>query len=374
MQSLMRANDLLVELRRVSLSLPQEFDLDLVLDRGHENLANLAPGAIATVLLRDETVRPDTDSFLTVRGRGSVDGRVMSTEELPAAARDALGDRRTRQSPLPAGGIAAEALVGAYSALRSRGRVVGLVAVEFRDVDEIDQETIELITGVADALAVGVDNARLLTDVRRRAGDDERRRIARDLHDRTGSTLAAIGFELDRIIGLASAQTGDEIAHHLGTLRLQVTTAIAGLRDTLVDLRSDDSGDGGDDLSVALHDVARRISARSGIIVDTHIDTVRDVPAEVSRQMLIIAREAAINVERHARATTLTVRLAGTEDDITLTVVDDGHGFDPDRVPPDRYGIRGIRERADSIGARVLIDSDGNGTSVTVRWARGGRP
>lgn len=373
----MRANDLLVELRRVSLSLPQEFDLDLVLDRGHENLANLAPGAIATVLLRDETLRPDTDSFLTVRGRGSVDGRVMSTEELPTAARDALGDRRTRQSPLTAGGIAAEARVGAYSALRSRGRVIGLVAVEFRDVDEIDQETLELVTGIADALAVGVDNARLLTDVRRRAGDDERRRIARDLHDRTGSTLAAIGFELDRIIGLAPQQSGDEIAHHLGTLRLQVTTAIAGLRDTLVDLRSDDSGndgDEGDDLSTTLHDVARRISSRSGIIVNTHIDTVRDVPAEVSRQMLIIAREAAINVERHARAATVTVRLAGTEDDITLTVVDDGHGFEPNRVPPDRYGIRGIRERAETIGATVFIDSDGNGTSVTVRWPRGGRP
>lgn len=378
----MRANDLLVELRRVSLSLPQEFDLDTVLDRGHEGMSGLAPGAIATILLlvgahADGTTADGhlvngaddmADGVLTtVRGRGASMSLRVEHGRLPAAASQALMARRSIGSPLARDGLASEAVYGVYSALRSRGRVTGLVAVEFREEDDgrDADEVAQLLTGLADALAVGIDNSRLLLEMRRRAESGERLRIARDLHDRTGSTLAAVGFEIDRII----AQGGQESIASLRLLRSDVTRAIGELRDTLTGLRDSTVHD--DDLASGLRDLADRVASRTGIRFSHDLGVTTTLPEHVAQQFLVIAREAAINIERHSRADSASITLEQAGDVVRLSVSDNGRGFEPSLVAADRYGIRGMTERAAAVGADLRIASDGSGTTLTVVWREG---
>jgi len=367
-EALLRANDLLVELRKVSVSLPQEFDLDNVLDRGHESLSGLSAGAIATILLLDNDIAALTPSFVTVRGRGSHQKRRLSVDQLPGSALSALDSRHSTSARLTGDGVATEAAFGVYSALRSRGRVIGLVSVEFRNEDhgsEIESVVPQLVTGLSDALAVAVDNARLLSEMRRRVEADERRRIARDLHDRTGSTLAAIGFEIDRLMTKSSDQTASELRR----IRGEISSAITALRDTLVDLRTDATED---ELSTGLKEFAAQVSVRSGITITNDICPVAPVPVDIAKQFLVIAKEAVINVERHARADAASISLTRRGDTVELSVTDNGRGFDPTRIPTDRYGIRGMAERAESIGSRLDIVADASGTTVRLIWDSSG--
>ena len=82
--------------------------------------------------------------------------------------------------------------------LLNTGTIIGIIACEWRSMVNIDRE-VQVLTGLADALGVAVDNANLFKSLRLGGANDERRRIARELHDRTGSTLAFVGFELDRL-------------------------------------------------------------------------------------------------------------------------------------------------------------------------------
>src|SRR5439155_21596304 len=90
---------------------------------------------------------------------------------------------------------------GIYSPLRARSRLVGLLAVERRVAGSLDQQELALMDGVAEQAALAVDNARWFSRLRRVGADEERNRIARDLHDRVGQSLAYLPCELDRIAG-----------------------------------------------------------------------------------------------------------------------------------------------------------------------------
>jgi signal transduction histidine kinase len=87
-----------------------------------------------------------------------------------------------------------------------------------------------------------------------------------------------------------------------------------------------------------------------------------------------ICQEALTNVARHAGAGRVTVRLVATPDEVRLLVRDDGRGFDPSRVPEDRHGVVGMRERADNIGGSIEVQSSRDGgTRVEVTVPLGGR-
>ena len=82
-----------------------------------------------------------------------------------------------------------------------------------------------------------------------------------------------------------------------------------------------------------------------------------------------IVQESLENVERHADAGRVDIHLSYTEEGLVVTVRDDGRGFDPAQIAPDRIGLLGIHERAELVGAQVELDSRlGEGTSVTVLW------
>ncbi len=128
------------------------------------------------------------------------------------------------------------------------------------------------------------------------------------------------------------------------------------------------AGQAGKILTTDEHRLVERFSQRNGIPVDWAVEGEPEplLPAQANA-LYRIAEEALRNVERHAEASRLTVRLSYA-DGVALNVQDDGEGFDPEVVEPNRYGLVGIRERAALVDGQVTVVSAPNeGTTLTVR-------
>jgi two-component system, NarL family, sensor histidine kinase UhpB len=204
-----------------------------------------------------------------------------------------------------------------------------------------------------------------------RAQEEERRRLARDLHDEVNQALTAILLRLE-----ALAQDGPpEHAQEVGELKRLVNQAMDELLNLARQLRPTALDDHG--LVPAIDAQLKRFSARTG--VEVHLDAQGDpesLEEDVQTAVYRVAQEALTNAERHAGATAVEVELEVAGDVTELRVRDDGHGFDPGRASranptngqPTGLGLRGMAERARLVGGELDVRSaPGGGTSVTLR-------
>ena len=212
---------------------------------------------------------------------------------------------------------------------------------------------------------------RALSEERRRyvdrlvsAQDEERRRIARELHDEAGQALATM------IVRLRSLQD----ARSLGEAKAHATRLRQGLADTIVDLGRlarglhpsmlDDLG-----LAPALGRYAADVAEKLGIPVRVRTSGLgsRRLPLPVETALFRIAQEALTNVTRHARARRVDIALTRSRTAVDLVVKDDGRGFDGAAKRPRSLGLLGIRERAAALAGTAAIESSpGRGTVVAV--------
>ncbi|MEL7210040.1 MAG: histidine kinase, partial [Actinomycetota bacterium] len=231
------ANALLFSLHRVAQTLPASFDLDEVLDNTVQRLKDLLSFDAVGVLLLDDTEH----RWLVVRREGARLAASLTTEELPPPLLDVLANPRvTRLTDLaqPGGpGLVPTMGSGIYAPLEARGSIVGLIALEHRDTKHFEGRDVELIGGFVEPAALAIDNARWFARLRTVGADEERTRIARDLHDRIGQSLAYLAFELDRLV--KAEQRGKDLGPSLDRLRSDVRGVIGEVRDTLYDLRTD---------------------------------------------------------------------------------------------------------------------------------------
>jgi signal transduction histidine kinase len=181
-----------------------------------------------------------------------------------------------------------------------------------------------------------------------------------------GQSLAYLAFELDRI---AIRSKEGPVHGELAVLQSEVRQVIGQVRETLYDLRTDVSE--GQDLVSVLRTFLQRVGHRHGIAVELVNEADARPPLAVERELWRIAQEAITNVERHAQATSLSVRWWCDGKSAVLEVVDDGRGLAATTAGrPDSYGILGMKERADVIGASLEIQSaPGEGTTVRCRVA-----
>jgi signal transduction histidine kinase len=191
----------------------------------------------------------------------------------------------------------------------------------------------------------------------------ERNRLARELHDTLAHSLAALSVQLE---ALRTLLTHDPAAAQ-DALNGVTTLARNGLeesRQAIQALRTDPLKTLG--LVGALRSTLRAFQARTGVQTDLSVAGKElDLTDEEAQALFRIADEALTNVERHAAAQQVAVRLAFGNDRIDLVIRDDGVGFDPAAVDPDRYGLTGIQERAAMIGATLKVHSrPGGGTRI----------
>ena len=192
----------------------------------------------------------------------------------------------------------------------------------------------------------------------------ERNRIARDLHDTLAHSLAALSVQLQALRGAqdhdpAQARRLTDQAIEIARLGLQES------RQAIQALRTDPLTTLG--LVGAIRGELRNFEARTGIRTElTILGESIDLSAEQELAAWRICEEALRNVERHATATLVAVRLAYGSDQFVLAVTDDGQGFSPSVDEPGSFGIEGMRERAELAGGHLTIVS-APGQGVTDR-------
>jgi signal transduction histidine kinase len=372
------ANALLYSLHRVTQTLPASLDLDDVLQTTITRLRGLLDFDGAVILGLD-----DTDGHWEVLRREG--GRPLPSRlevtDLPTPLRRVLRDGGVLSVPSLGAeswaGLSPRANAGVYCVLAARGAIIGLLVIEDEDPDHFTERDVELLRGFVEPVALAIDNARWFSRLRTVGADEERTRIARDLHDRIGQSLAYLAFELDRIVTVEAK--GDDVGPALDRLRSDVRGVIREVRDTLYDLRTDVSDT--NDIAETLEAYTARIHERSDLTVELYCDRDARLPLLQEREMWRIAQEALTNVERHAGATQARVLWRCNGQAAALEVSDNGRGFPIGRAGRlDSYGLMGMRERASSIGATLEITSEeGKGTRVRcslhrVEQPKSGRP
>jgi signal transduction histidine kinase len=193
--------------------------------------------------------------------------------------------------------------------------------------------------------------------------EDERRRIARDLHDEMGQLLTALHMELDLARAVPHEPSLDAIFDRTSAVLDQAFEATRALVGELRPRILDDLG-----LGAAAEWYLERVARRAGPRCEFTIDPPDLVASPAaSTAAFRILQEALTNVQRHSGAGATTVRLAYTDGEIELAVTDDGRGFDTASVRAG-YGLLGMRERAEALGGALEIESaTGRGTRLLLR-------
>lgn len=200
------------------------------------------------------------------------------------------------------------------------------------------------------------------------AASQERARLAREMHDSLAKTLRGIALAASALPVWASR---DQTRAALEAEQIATAAAVASneARDLLTELRDDAVTRS---LHEALREAADRWAEETGTTVTCDLDADVEPELRMRHEAVAILREVLTNVERHAKAASVKVRLVKEKDDLVLTIVDDGEGFRPRQLTElareGHYGLIGLHERAQRVGGTVTISSrPGGGTTVSVR-------
>ena len=344
------AHQLLTELRDVSRQLPTGLDE-----------VSLAQEVLATVddelsFDRGAVYSRDENGIITplaYRGADRLDWNPKSGNELWSLAFDAKTPvQRDQAITVDQHGHSA------FFPIRLGERTIGLVAVE-REASPWAHRDLAAAQSVIDDAALRIETGQLFSEVRSIATVEERRRLAREIHDGIAQEIASLGYVVDDL----SARSDDvELSEDLHQLRGELTRMVSELRLSIFDLRTDVQPSAG--LGAALSNYVRSMSTGSGITMHLILDEsgLRH-PIETETEVLRIAQEAITNARKHARARNLWVTCRVDPPKAFLRIADDGRGLGSPRG--DSYGLEIMRERAERIHADLAVRQRvGGGTVV----------
>jgi PAS domain S-box-containing protein len=270
--------------------------------------------------------------------------------------------------------------------IRTGGDVVGVLDVQSEKLGAFGEDDVMVMETVADQIAVALENARLYTaerDARRQLRDlasylqnireEERTRIAREIHDEFGQMMTALKMDLFWLTKrLPHEET--ELLRKADAMSDTIDETLENVRRISSELRPgilDDLG-----LAAAIEWQAETFSERSGIVCELHLDEEGDhLGRQPTTALFRILQEALTNVARHADASRVRVDLTVGPTGVTLTVEDDGRGITQSELADgESLGLMGMRERAHTLGGRVTFEEGpGNGTIVVAQIPRHGQ-
>jgi signal transduction histidine kinase len=355
------ATRLLTQLRSVARSLPG---------------ATLDPGGISEHLLEElRLVKPaDRSAVLSTSGGGRLvvlaqSGVERVDWETSLDADSAIADAWATQQPQTASRSQARSdrrgdTSSLVVPLVAGVRTIGLVILESDVANAYPQPVVAEVTWVTEPAALRLEAALLFDDVRSLATNEERQRLAREIHDGVAQELVMVGYGIDNAQATLPAGA-EETAEELRTLRAEVTRVITELRLSLFELRSEVDRNGG--LAAAIAEYARTLGTSAGLRVHfTFDESTARLPAATEAELLRIAQEAITNARKHAGASNLWVTCTVDPPYAEIEVSDDGKGFADDR-PDGRYGLTIMAERAERIRGRLKITPrHPSGTTVAV--------
>jgi signal transduction histidine kinase len=356
------ATRLLTQLRTVARRLPG---------------ATLDPGGIAEHLIEEVRAVAAVDRAAVLTGSGG--GRLV------VLAQSAL-ERVDWETSLDADSAVAEAWASQQAQVTPRSqtrtsgsgkdvtslvlplvsgvRTVGLIVLETDRTAAFPPHTVARINALAAPAALRLEAALLFDDVRSLATNEERQRLAREIHDGVAQELVMVGYGIDNALASLPDQAL-ETAEELRLLRAEVTRVITELRLSLFELRSEVDRQGG--LTAAVSEYARTVGAAGGLRVHFSVEeTPARLPASIEAELMRIAQEAITNARKHAGAQNLWVSCEIDPPYARIEVSDDGAGIGPHR-PEGRFGLAIMAERAERIRGQLEITPRASGgTSVAV--------
>jgi signal transduction histidine kinase len=268
--------------------------------------------------------------------------------------------------------------------LEYKGNVTARLSLGEKESGEaFGEEDVSLLEMFATQAAIAIENARLYEQIQELTVVQERERIARELHDNFAQTLGYFNTKIQAVRELLAAARTDAAMTQAEQLEKAARGLYSDVREAIDSLWSSASLEHG--LERALVEYMSRFEHRTGIETELAQDGSlaflqhgRRESAEVFR----IVQEALTNVRKHAGATKAQVRFHRLDDHVELCVEDDGRGFVPgESLDGERFGLKAMRQRAESIQAHIDIDSSpGAGTRVKVlipiapAEAKGGEP
>ncbi len=359
------AHALLSQLYQVTRQLPGSLDPATTAETLIEQVSSIARFSTAAVITRTQgerlapLARRGTDRLdwdIAPTGGNAFARAWLSAEPLVETSRFA---RETNSLEPPAEG---SSLV---VPIRIGERVTGVLGLETEAVDAYSPAVVAEVLAATDDLALRLETGLLFDSIRELATTEERRRLAREIHDGIAQELASLGYIVDEISAVAEDNGQPDIVNDLFGLRQEMTRIVRELRLSIFDLRSDVDRHGG--LGAALSEYIRMIGTTSGFTVHLTLDeSNRRLPAEVEAELLRIAQEAINNARKHAGADNLWVTCRVHPPDAELVVEDDGKGLGKGRE--DSYGLEVMRERAARSRATLEIRARApRGTYVAVR-------
>ena len=262
--------------------------------------------------------------------------------------------------------------------LIARGRTVGMFSVSRREPGGFDTADVQMAEGLSAQASVAIENALLFDDIRaaqerlhslsRRlveVQEEERKAVARELHDEIGQSLTSLLYTL-RVFERSSGTA--DMGVHLHQLELTVQEVLENLHRLAANLRPASLDHLG--LEAALRQHLAGVERKTGLVIRYSargLDQER-LPPGVETALYRVVQEALTNVVRHAGATSVDVLAERSGNRVSVLVEDDGVGFDPGEVEgTSRLGLVGIRERAENLGGTFVIESaPGSGTTVVV--------
>jgi signal transduction histidine kinase len=251
-------------------------------------------------------------------------------------------------------------IIGALSLVMAQSALIALLLAQGVRRRQAEEQ----VRGSQAKLRTSYDRIRDLAGRLLRAQEDERTRIARELHDDVGQQLALLAIDLDLV-----RSSGGEFESETGSL----------LDDTLIRAR---------EIAKTVHDLSHRlhpeklhllglVPALSAIQREFSLPTLnvrfehRNIPASLPRDVTLclfrIAQEALQNIVKHSAAHAVSIELVGTDRELTLTIVDDGTGFDGDATTGKGLGLISMRERLEGISGSLKIRTrPGAGTRLEI--------
>ncbi|MDO9284581.1 MAG: CHASE3 domain-containing protein [Aquabacterium sp.] len=319
--------------------------------------------------LHDDGKAPAAQELLlSGLGKESMDGIRQVSAALMAQESASLAAGRARLydtlmlSRIGVAGLVVAMMLALFLYMR-HGRTLELHQQALLEVARIERERLESV--VRQRTAELTDLARHLLTAR----EDERNRLARNLHDELGALLTAAKLDAARIrsrLTGSAPEALERLAHLVATL----DSSIALGRRIIEDLRPSTLDNLG--LAAALEILAREFSARSGVPVHCAVAPVRLSP---SAELVVyrLVQEAVTNLSKYAQARNVWISLAASDGRVQASVRDDGVGFDPGAPHASTYGLLGMRYRAEAErGSLSIVSAPGQGTIIAVSLPESG--
>ena len=381
-------------LSRVSAAVSGLRDLDAILNVALDNVLQIMNGTVGGILLIDEQTQ--TLSYRVHRGLSGkyaqemhlkigegIAGRVAQSGK-SVLLEDISTDSRAASPDL----ITTEGLKAFISVpLRAKDTVLGVLNVASHLPRHFTKDDMHLLHAIGDQVGVAIEQAELYERLRKErqnyqrlarhmlmAQEEERGRVARELHDETSQSLTGLSLSMQALLSIAKTSDFGDAAFKAKlekayNITLQLNSEISKIMKSLRPTALDSLG-----LGPAVHQYAENRLHAVGINVSVKGTGMEQrLPKEVEFALYRIAQGAIANIAWHSKAKNAVINLRHTSDEFAMEIEDDGKGFDaskPLQVDESGHGrgLLSMKERASLLGGTCDIQSQpGKGTKITVR-------